>query len=238
MDDHETEEMVSPDDYRYAAGRVAAKVLVAAATTLYREGVLAALRDDERFLIVGIAQDERELVWRVVVERPDVALLDVELLRAAVARGFLPSLEGGPRLIVLAVADREEDITACAQAGATEIVRRRADREELIAAVDRALQGESRLLSLRSALAGGGASAAASLGALSSSATLTRREREILHLIEAGRTNKAIALELSCSISTVKNHVHSLLAKLGVSRRTEAAHVARDLLPAEDTPAR
>ncbi|HZP14892.1 MAG TPA: LuxR C-terminal-related transcriptional regulator, partial [Nocardioides sp.] len=60
----------------------------------------------------------------------------------------------------------------------------------------------------------------------------TSREREILALIEVGRTNKAIALELGCSISTVKNHVHTLLSKLGVTRRTEAARVARDLLPA------
>jgi DNA-binding NarL/FixJ family response regulator len=64
--------------------------------------------------------------------------------------------------------------------------------------------------------------------------TLTAREREILRLIEAGRTNKAIALELGCSISTVKNHVHALLSKLGVNRRTEAARIARDLLPASD----
>lgn len=219
------------DDYLSGISRAAARVLVAAATTLYRDGVLAAFTDDTRFIVVGSAQDEREFVWRVVAERPDVALLDVELLRALAARGLLGSLKGS-RLIVLAMTDRDDDIATCAQAGAAEVLRRHADRAELMAAVDRAVNGEGRFTSLRSALLESSPPSAA-LPAASTKA-LTTREREILALIEAGRTNKAIALELGCSISTVKNHVHTLLSKLGVTRRTEAARVARDLLPAAD----
>ncbi len=48
-------------------------------------------------------------------------------------------------------------------------------------------------------------------------------------MIEQGATNKAIAFALGCSNSTVKNHVHALLVKLGVNRRAEAARVAREL---------
>ena len=55
-------------------------------------------------------------------------------------------------------------------------------------------------------------------------------------MIEAGFTNKAIALELGCSLSTVKNHVHTVLTKLGVDRRTEAARMARSAL-VEPAPA-
>lgn len=219
------------DDYLSGISRAAARVLVAAATTLYRDGVLAAFTDDTRFIVVGSAQDEREFVWRVVAERPDVALLDVELLRALAARGLLGSLKGS-RLIVLAMTDRDDDIATCAQAGAAEVLRRHADRAELMAAVDRAVNGEGRFTSLRSALLESSPPSAPPPTA--STKALTTREREILALIEAGRTNKAIALELGCSISTVKNHVHTLLSKLGVTRRTEAACVARDLLPAAD----
>jgi|HubBroStandDraft_6_1064221.scaffolds.fasta_scaffold02117_9 DNA-binding NarL/FixJ family response regulator len=219
------------DDYLSGISRAAARVLVAAATTLYRDGVLAAFTDDTRFIVVGSAQDEREFVWRVVAERPDVALLDVELLRALAARGLLGSLKGS-RLIVLAMTDRDDDIATCAQAGAAEVLRRHADRAELMAAVDRAVNGEGRFTSLRSALLESSPPSAPPPTA--STKPLTTREREILALIEAGRTNKAIALELGCSISTVKNHVHTLLSKLGVTRRTEAARVARDLLPAAD----
>jgi DNA-binding NarL/FixJ family response regulator len=219
------------DDYLSGISRAAARVLVAAATTLYRDGVLAAFTDDTRFIVVGSAQDEREFVWRVVAERPDVALLDVELLRALAARGLLGSLKGS-RLIVLAMTDRDDDIATCAQAGAAEVLRRHADRAELMAAVDRAVNGEGRFTSLRSALLESSPPSAPPPTA--STKPLTTREREILALIEAGRTNTAIALELGCSISTVKNHVHTLLSKLGVTRRTEAARVARDLLPAAD----
>jgi DNA-binding NarL/FixJ family response regulator len=206
-----------------ALGAVAARVLVAAATTLLRDGVLAALRDDDRFVVVGSAQDEHEFMWRVVAERPDVALLDVELLRSATAQGLLPSARDGPRLVVLAVGAREDDISACARAGATEIVRRRADGDELLATMARALSGDSRIASLQDALAPSTSPSPA--GEL---ARLTRREHEVLRLIEVGCTNKAIALKLHCSESTVKNHVHSVLAKLGVSRRTEAARLARE----------
>jgi DNA-binding NarL/FixJ family response regulator len=207
-----------------ALSRAGARVLIAAATTLYRDGVLAALRDQERFFVVGVAQDEREFAWRVIAERPDVALLDVELLRAAAAQGLLPANDDAPPIVVLAVADREEEISACADAGATEIVRRRADRDELLATIERALLGDSRLPSLRSALAPDRPSAPTR-----EPPALTPRELEILRMIEEGATNKAIAFALGCSTSTVKNHVHALLAKLGVNRRAEAVRVARDL---------
>ncbi len=207
-----------------ALSRAGARILIAAATTLYRDGVLAALRDHDRFLVVAVAQDEREFVWRVIAERPDVALLDVELLRAAAAQGLLPSVDGGPRIVALAVGDREEEISACADAGATEIVRRRADRDELLATIERALLGDSRLPSLRSALAPERPDVPAR-----EPPRLTPRELEILRMIEQGATNKAIALALGCSNSTVKNHVHALLVKLGVNRRAEAARVAREL---------
>jgi DNA-binding NarL/FixJ family response regulator len=237
----------STDNHSVGVGSAAARVLIAAATTLFRDGVLAALRDDDRFLVVGSAQDAREFVWRAVAERPDVALLDVELLRAAAAQGLLLQHRNGPRLVVLAVSDSEDEMSACAAAGATEIVRRRAGREELLSTLARAMEGDSRVSSLQAALVSEQPEEPASAvehgsspehGSPAGQPPLTPREREILIMIEAGSTNKAIALELGCSHSTVKNHVHSVLAKLGVSRRTEAARFARDLTGSGGVPRR
>jgi DNA-binding NarL/FixJ family response regulator len=219
-------------DVSVQVGRSAARVLVAAATTLFRDGVLAALGNDDRFLVVGHAHDAREFIWRAVAERPDVALLDIELVRAAVDQGLLPAGPDAPRIVVLAVADEREELAVCVEAGADEIVRRRADRTELLAAVTRTVDGESTLQSLREALVHGDGPPddAGPDPADDELVVLTRREQEVLGLIEAGFSNKAIALELGCSLSTVKNHVHTVLAKLGVSSRTEAARVARSAL--------
>jgi DNA-binding NarL/FixJ family response regulator len=207
-------------------GRAVTRILVAAASALYRDGVLAAIGDDKRFLVIGSAEDEREFIWKVIAEKPDLALLDVELLRAMAEQGLLPAANGGPPLVVLNVSEQEEDITTCVDAGAADIVRRRADRQELLATIDRTLEGESHLTSLRDAMTSDNPVGSAS----STPASLTPRELEILRLIEKGLTNKAIALELGCSQSTVKNHVHALLSKLGTSRRAEAARVARETL--------
>jgi DNA-binding NarL/FixJ family response regulator len=67
---------------------------------------------------------------------------------------------------------------------------------------------------------------------------LTEREREILTLIEHGCSNKEIARQLRVKVTTVKNHVHNILEKLGVSRRGAAARLARTVLgPADKRPA-
>jgi DNA-binding NarL/FixJ family response regulator len=58
-------------------------------------------------------------------------------------------------------------------------------------------------------------------------ARLTRREREVIELIDAGLSNKQIAQRLSIELATVKNHVHNILGKLDVGRRSEAAATVR-----------
>ncbi|MET9272066.1 LuxR C-terminal-related transcriptional regulator [Kribbella sp. NPDC003557] len=70
-------------------------------------------------------------------------------------------------------------------------------------------------------------SAAGQAAEQSGSTQLTTRERQILDLIDDGLSNKEIAGRLCIEISTVKNHVHNILAKLGARRRTEAAAKAR-----------
>jgi two-component system nitrate/nitrite response regulator NarL len=63
---------------------------------------------------------------------------------------------------------------------------------------------------------------------------LTRREREVLRLVDAGLTNKAIAARLDVSTATIKTHVHNVLEKLGASRRGEAAALVRESRPLVD----
>jgi LuxR family maltose regulon positive regulatory protein len=79
------------------------------------------------------------------------------------------------------------------------------------------------LLARVSTLAGGQASPGAAV-------RLTDREREVLRLVGTGLSNKQIGQRLCIEVPTVKNHVHHILSKLGVSGRHEAARLSRDLL--------
>jgi DNA-binding NarL/FixJ family response regulator len=127
------------------------------------------------------------------------------------------------RVIVLTSFLDDERLLPAIQAGAAGYLLKNAEPAELARAIRAAHAGEtiidptvaSRLVQ---AIADGPRSR--------SDQTLTRREREVLELIARGRSNKRIALELEITEKTVKTHVGHVLAKLGVSDRTQAALVA------------
>jgi DNA-binding NarL/FixJ family response regulator len=127
------------------------------------------------------------------------------------------------RVIVLTSFLDDERLLPAIQAGAAGYLLKNAEPGELARAIRAAHEGEtiidptvaSRLVQ---AIADGRRSPAGQ--------TLTRREREVLELIARGRSNKRIAFELGISEKTVKTHVGHVLAKLGVSDRTQAALVA------------
>ena len=123
-----------------------------------------------------------------------------------------------------------------AAAGATVFVSRDATADELLMGVHAAAQGE--VLCERT-IAGLVLSQASKPGSRTRGAgleRLTARERQILSLIDQGLSNKEIAVRLSIGLSTVKNHVHSILNRLGVSARREAASVAGPIAPIEYQP--
>jgi DNA-binding NarL/FixJ family response regulator len=125
---------------------------------------------------------------------------------------------------MIAVSQSEDEIVACAEAGAAGFLPRDGGLEELEATVAGAIRGETVcspqvsavLLRRLTTLASGRAPT-------EDTAHLTPREREVLMLIERGMTNKQIATNLGIEVRTVKNHVHNLLEKLRVRRRGEAA---------------
>ena len=99
---------------------------------------------------------------------------------------------------------------------------------ELVAAIESVARGESLCTpSVAAALMRRLASLARSWADADPIEPLTRREREILELIDEGLSNKQIAQRLRIELPTVKNHVHHILGKLGVHRRAEAAALAR-----------
>jgi DNA-binding NarL/FixJ family response regulator len=156
--------------------------------------------------------------------QPDIVLLDAaernNLEFALALRQILPDT----KIVAFALADIDEAIIACAETGISGYVSRTGSIEDVMAAVDAAVCGElhcsprtSALLFSHMAILSG------KRGAVLGPDVLTRRERQIVALVEQGRSNKEIARSLQIGNATVKNHIHSILSKLQVRRRGEAA---------------
>jgi len=115
-------------------------------------------------------------------------------------------------------------VIACAEAGVSGYVTREASLDELTGVVESVARGESPCSPRISALLLRRVAETAGRRTETDAARrLTRREAEIVGLIDEGLSNKQIAGRLSIELATVKNHVHSILEKLQVERRAEAA---------------
>jgi DNA-binding NarL/FixJ family response regulator len=200
-------------------------VLVLVAVRLYRDGIADALRRDLRFNVVGsvgtLQAAQRTL--EVLTRPPEVALVDLGVPGGIGATRVLRIDSPSTGIVALAVREADEDVVSWAEAGVAGLVSREATVAELLDAVEAAARAEvitspavtAALLRRVASVAGARRAPGAPV--------LTRREREILGLVGRGLSNKEIAAALSIELPTVKNHVHNILEKLHVSRRSEAA---------------
>lgn len=189
---------------------------------LYREGLAALLVERRRHAVVGLSPVQA-MQGDLARAAPQAVLVEAPLLQR------VPQQQLGitADMAVLAFAVREDDedaVLGCAKQGASGFLSHDAPLDELLAALESVRQGgihcSPRLTRLFMLRAAGGA--LASPGA-ESPLTLTTREREVLDLITHGLSNKEIARRLGIESATVKNHVHHLLEKLHVRRRSQAA---------------
>jgi DNA-binding NarL/FixJ family response regulator len=212
------------------------RIAVVAEVRLYREGLADMLRGEPGIDVVATASGADDAVRALRDLEPAVVLIDmaipdnVWLIRALVAAA------PGTRVVALAVPEIEREVLACAEAGVAGYVTRDGSIEDVVAAVESAARGEL-LCSPRMAatLFQRVATLALEQSPADIESRLTTRELEILNLIDQGLSNKEIARRLTIELSTVKNHVHHILDKLNVSRRSEAAarvRATREPLPA------
>jgi DNA-binding NarL/FixJ family response regulator len=189
-----------------------------------REGVRSLLEASDTIRVVGEASTCAEALARIPATRPDVAVLDVQLpdgTGVEVCREIQSSMPGVRCLMLTSFSD-EEALFESVMAGAAGYVLKQVRGHELVASIQRVADGESlidarvtaRLLERMRHPARDEDPRLASL---------TPLERRMLALIAEGRTNRQIAQELVLAEKTVKNYVSSILLKLGMSRRTEAA---------------
>jgi two-component system, NarL family, nitrate/nitrite response regulator NarL len=204
---------------------VAAKRLVVVDDTgLTREGLAAVLEAQPWIAAVETAADAEAALHHVAGFSPDVVLVHMATVGGVHIMGAVVAAAPDAFVVAIGASECEDEVIACAEAGVSGYLVRTGSLADLYAMVKGAARGES-LLSPRVAatLLRRVTSLAAERRSWIGPARLTARELEILGLIEQGLSNKEIAQGLSIEVRTVKNHVHSILEKLQVRRRGEAA---------------
>ena len=199
-------------------------VVVVAGIPLYREGLALALGHGGRVQVVGTAAGSQEALSRGRDLQPDVVLVDVGMDGGFDTVRALCEATPKTKVVALAVSDTEADVIACAEAGASGYVPRDGTVDDLETVVESVARGEIECSPrIAASLLRRVGALAAELRGPSPNSSLTAREQEIAELLDQGLTNKEIAQKLSIAVPTVKNHVHRILDKLHVHRRTEAA---------------
>jgi two-component system nitrate/nitrite response regulator NarL len=206
------------------------RVGVVAEIGLYRDALADALRRRglEVLSSVGTAADAAAELNRL---RPDVVLVDVARSGGPALLSELAAAVPELRLVAMGVRDVDRDVLACIEAGATGYVVRDASLKELAAAAHQVGRGEPLASPHVIATLMRRVAVLSANGNRVPFAELTKRELEIVELLEKGLSNKEIAAQLSIAVTTVKNHVHRILEKLNVQRRGEAASLVRASAP-------
>lgn len=202
------------------------RVMIVDDHRVVREGLQAFLSEERGEIeLVGEASDG-EAALRLAEElRPDVVLMDLVMPGMDGIETLRRLREAGieARVLILTTFVDDERVRAAIEAGAVGYLLKDVDREELLGAIRAAAAGKPTLHP-------------AAQETLIRQVTeprepppfddLTDRERDVLRLIAEGCSNKAIASELGLSLGTVKGYVSEILAKLGVTSRTQAALLA------------
>lgn len=202
---------------------MAVRILIVDDHQLAREGLKAVLANAD-FTVVGEAASGEEAIALVTTLVPDVVLMDVRLgpgIDGLEATRRIAALGLPSRVLMLSLHDMPAYVREALAAGAAGYVLKDASITELRGAVSQVMAGQSVMpLNLINAALRQSEREVRPADALNA---LTPREREVLVQIAEGLTNKEIARQLSVSPATIKAHVERVIAKLGVSDRTQAA---------------
>ncbi len=215
------------EDGRLTVSNETIRVLVVEDHHVVRQGLVALLNVVDGLEVVGEAADGVEAITQFRKHLPDITLMDLRLPRMGGVDVIqrLRMETPGARFIVLTTYDGDEDIYRALQAGARAYLLKGMTSEELITTIRAVHAGKSHIPP----------AIAEKLAERMGTEELTPREFDVLEQIVMGKSNKEIAAELAISEATVKTHINSLLGKLGVTDRTQAATAAiqRGIVPLE-----
>ena len=204
------------------------RVLVADDHPAFRRGLELMLGDVDGVEVVGFAHNGVEAVQLSRELTPDVVLMDLRMpdLDGIEATRRITDLPAAPAVVVLTMFEDDGSVFAAMRAGARGYLLKGADQDEILRAIRAAAAGEA-IFGPEVAARVIAHFARGTASPMTTFPSLTEREREVLHLIAAGKGNATIAHELVISLKTVRNHVSNIFTKLQVSDRSAAIVKAR-----------
>jgi DNA-binding NarL/FixJ family response regulator len=197
------------------------RVLLVDDHAFFRAGLRTMLADEG--LAVTEARSGPAAIEAVAAAPPDVVLMDLHMPHMSGTEATR-AIAGTAPVVMLTVSAEDEDVVEAVRAGARGYLLKDAPLEEILASVRAAAAGDAWISprvtgALLERMSAGGGAPSPEAPAMQ----LSDREREVLRLVAAGKGNAAIARELYLSAGTVRKYVSSILVKLGVENRVEAA---------------
>ncbi len=201
------------------------RLVIADDHAVVRQGLKMFLLDDPEFEVIAEAQNGAEALDLAKRLHPDVVLMDLlmPVMDGITAIGHIRREVPDTEVIALTSVLEDASVVGAVRAGAIGYLLKDTQAEELTRAIKAAANGQVQLSPQAAARL------VREVRAPESPETLTERETDVLRLLAQGKANKEIAAALYIGENTVKTHVSSILVKLGVQSRTQAALYARQI---------
>ncbi len=214
------------------------RLLIADDHSVVRAGLRALLEKHGHFRVIAEASTGEEAVRLAQQHQPDVAVLDIRMPGLSGIEACRQIVKSVPQCHVIMLTSYAEDelVMAAIQAGAAGYVLKRIGDNELVQAIERVSRGEGMLDPAMTATVFNQVRKASQAQASTAFADLTPQELIVLAHVAEGMTNRQIAVKLFLGEGTVRNYVSSVLQKIGVANRAEAAayavkHNISDVIP-------
>lgn len=207
------------------------KIVIVDDHVLFREGLASIIRQEPDIHVVGLVGTVKEAIEVVISTQPDIVLMDYNLPDGTGVDATRAIVRSCPetKVVFMTMSEQDDNVIEAVRSGAVGYLLKNMSPMKLLASLRSVQQGESALsrtmtLMVMKELSRTSPSEKTSDPALGN---LTKREIEVLAEVAAGNSNQEIAKKLVISENTVKYHVHSILSKLDLQDRKEAAQFAR-----------
>ncbi len=204
------------------------KVIICDDQAIVRDGLAMLLKLEPDIEVIGTAEDGDAAVEMVTDKRPDLILMDLKMpiMNGVEATRQIRTKYPEVKVLVLTTYDDDEWVFDAIQAGASGYLLKDTPRDEIVKAIKGTVTGKTYVDPSVAGKVLRQASSCQTQPATLITSKLTEREIEVLRLIAKGLSNADIADRLFLSEGTVRNNVSAIMAKLGVSDRTQAAIIA------------